>query len=110
MDNPYMTTREPHFDIEESASRLGMPVQALVERIRAGHVQTKFNGRRNYIAAGEIDRVAAALAEEAREVQAVESERAAQEQKERDGAFIAREMSHLQELAERYGYVPPGKE
>lgn len=110
MQNPYVTTDEAHFDIEESASRLGMPVQALVERIRAGEVQTKFNGRRNYIAAGEVDRLAVALAQQAREAQAVESERAAQEQKERDGVFIAREMVHLQELAKRYGYVPPGKE
>ena len=110
MQNPYVTTDEAHFDIEESASRLGMPVQALVERIRVGAVRTKYNGRRNYIAAGEIDRLAAALAQEARVAQAAEDERAAKEQQERDGAFIVREMSHLRGLAERYGYVPPGKE
>ena len=55
---------------------------------------------------GEIDRFAAALEEERRVAEVEERERAAQEQQERDGAFIAREMSHLQDLAKKYGYTP----
>ena len=55
---------------------------------------------------GEIDRFAAALEEEARAAEVAESERAAQEQRERDGAFIAREVAYLQDLAEKYGYTP----
>ncbi len=55
---------------------------------------------------GEIDRFAAALEEERRVAENAERERAAEEQRERDGAFIVREMSHLQELAARYGYTP----
>ena len=106
MHNPYAPTAEPHYDIEQSAKRSKMPVGALVERIGAGQVETKFNGRRNYIAAGEIARVSAELRREAEAAQAAESETVAQEQRERDGAHIVREISRLRELAEKYGYDP----
>ena len=110
MGNPYITAKEPHYTIDESARRLRMSTGALVERIDAGKVETKFNGRTNFIAAREIGRVSEELRGEYQAAQEAESERAAQEHRETDGAFIAREMAHLQELAERYGFVPDGKD
>ena len=104
--HPTTDTTERHYDIDESARRLKMPTRALVERINAGEVETKFNGRRNLISAGEITRVSAELRHEAEATQMAEDERAAQEQRERDGAHIAKLMSEAQELAEKYDYDP----
>ena len=109
MANPFITDREPHYSIDESARQLKMPSRALVARIDAGQVTVKFNGRSNFISAGEIARVSAELRHEAKAAQEVESEKAAQEQRETDGAFLVREMAHLQGLAERYGFVPDDK-
>ena len=106
MQNPYITDREPHYSIDDSARQLKMPPRALVARIDDGKVEVKFNGHRNYISAGEIRRVSAELRREAKAAQEAEDERKAEEQREEDGAFIAREMAHLQELAKRYGYTP----
>ncbi len=106
MGNPYITAEEPHYTIDESARRLKMPPRALVARIDAGQVTVKFNGRGNFLAASEIRRVSEDLRREAQVAQEAESERAAQEQRETDGAFIAREMTYLQGLAEKYGYTP----
>ena len=104
--NPSTDTKERHYDIDESARRLRMPVHALVERINAGEVQTKFTGRRNLISAGEITRVSGELRREAEAAQVTEDERAGQERQERDGAHIARLMGEAQEIAEKYGYDP----
>ena len=105
--NPFISAREPHYTIGESAKRLKMSKGALVERIDAGKVETKFNGRGNFISAGEIGRVGADLRREAQEAQVADRERREKERRETDGAYIAREVSRLQELAESYGYTPP---
>ncbi len=105
MQNPYVTTTEPHYTIDDSASRLKMPVGALVERINAGEVETKFNGRRNYISATEIARVSVGLRREAEVAQEAESERVAQERQERDGAHVVRLITEAQQIAEKYGYI-----
>ncbi len=110
MANPYITADEPHYTIDESARRLRISVGALVERIDAGKVETKFNGRGNFISAGEIGRVSAELRREVQAAQEAEQEREAREQQEADGAFIVREMAHLEGLAKRYGFVPDGKD
>lgn len=44
--------------------------------------------------------------EEAIAAQEAEDERKAEEQREEDGAYLARETANLRDLAERYGYVP----
>ena len=106
MDNPYITAREPHYAIDESARRLKMPVGALVERINAGEVEVKYNGRGNFISAGEIARVSVNLRREAQAAQAAEQEQATQEVREKDGAHIARLMSEAQGIAAKYGYDP----
>ena len=106
MQNPYITDREPHYSIDESARQLKMPPRALVERIDAGKVEVKFNGRGNFISAGEIRRVSAELRHEAKAAQEAEDERKAEKQREEDGAFITREWARLQELAKKYGYEP----
>ena len=106
MDNPYITAREPHYAIDESARRLRMPVGALVERINAGEVEVKFNGRGNFISESEIARVSVNLQREYQAAQEAESEKAVQEQRERDGAHVARLMEEAQDIAAKYGYVP----
>ncbi len=108
--SPFAFDREPHYSIDDSARQLKMPPRALVARIDDGKVEVKFNGHRNYISAGEIRRVSVELRREAKAAQEAEDERKAEEQREEDGAYIAREMSHLQELAARYGFVPDGKD
>ena len=105
MANPYITDKEPHYSIDESARRLRMSTGALVERIDAGKVETKFNGRTNFISAGEIGRVSAELRHEAKAAQQAEDERKAEKQREEDGAFITREWAHLQQLAKRHGFT-----
>ena len=96
---PSQDTKEPHYLIDEAANRLRMPVGALVERIKAGEIETKYNGRRSYVAAGEITRFSAELRREAEAAQVTEDERAGQERQERDGAHIARLMGEAQEIA-----------
>ena len=103
MDNPYMTAREPHYAIDETARRLKMPVGTLVKRINAGEVEVKFNGRENFISAGEITRVSANLRREAEATAAAEQKQQKAQKKEVVRDEIARDMQHLNERAKKIG-------
>ena len=102
--------RTERLNIINAANALRMSVPALGERIQRGDVQTEYIAGYTFIRLGEIDRFAAALAEEAREAQAAEDERRAEEQRERDGQHIVREIGHLRELAESYGFTSPAED
>lgn len=106
MQNPFVSTDERHYSIDDAARQLKMPPRALVERIDAGKVETKFNGRRNYISAGEVSRVSAELRREAEASQAAEQEQAALDRQQEDGRHITRLMSEARDIASRYGYDP----
>ncbi len=101
--NPHRTQRR---NIVNAARQLGMSVPALGQRIQDGDVKTEHHGGYTFVSLEEIDRLRAAREDERKADEAAESARMGQEQREADGAFIAREMSYLQELAEKYGYTP----
>ena len=98
--------RTERLNVVNAARALNMSVPVLGERIQRGDVKTEYIAGYTFVAVDEVQRFSAALKEEARAAQAAESERAEQEQRERDGAFIVRQISELQELAEKYGYTP----
>ena len=96
--------RTERLNIVNAARALNMSVPALGERIQAGDLTSEFHGGYTFIPVAEVHRFADALREEAKAAQEAESERARQEDREKDGAFIAREMTHLEGLARKYGY------
>ena len=102
-ENPH---RRARWNLDDAARQLRMPVRALAERVQRGEITTERLGSYNFIAVNEVDRFAAVLRDEAKDAQAAEQEREAREKRETDGAFIVREMSHIRELAESYGFDP----
>ena len=94
---------EPRYNLNESARRLRMPVNALIRRLDAGDIESEFNGRGNFISASEITRFSA---ERRREAQA-EAEAEQEQQKAQEDEVvrdeIARDMKHLNERAKKIG-------
>ena len=94
------------YNVENAARQLGMSVPALGQRIQDGEITTQFVHGYTFIAADEIDAFADRRQQEFEAAQQAESARAAQEQREKDGAHVARLMSEAQDIASRYGYDP----
>lgn len=100
---PSQDTNEPHYLIDEAAQRLSLPVRALVGRINAGKVKTKFNGRHNFISDSEIERVSGELQREAEATAAAEQEQQKAQEQVVVRDEIARDMKHLNERAKKIG-------
>lgn len=94
------------YNVVNAARELGMSVPALGERIQAGEIATEYVHGHTFIAADEIDAFAVRRRQEFEAAVQAESARAAQEQREKDGAHVARLMSEAQDIASRYGYDP----
>ena len=98
--------RTERLNVVNAARALNMSIPALGERIQAGDLTTEYHGGYTFVPIAEVHRFADVLREEARAAEVADQERRDQEKRETDGAFLVREMAHLQELAERYGYTP----
>ena len=103
---PRNLEQERGYNVERAAQRMRISTRGLVERIKEGKVEVQHNGHYNYVLESEIKRVSGELREEAKAFQAAEDKRKADEQRERDGYYIAREMEHLRQTARDHGFDP----